>query len=165
MFWVFKHNYWSSYVFLHFNWTKVEMWPGVRPIIFGEISSGKKYGGKTPVVRVPVARCPAVKWVDTNLFSSRLHRSRHLASKWDDDFCRRTRFCPPPGPTSGKIIARLYVHAPVRLTHCTYYSFHSFQRSKNSFRNFTLAKEHEEGLPGPFSKSASTLILPPVRRL
>ena len=41
------------------------MWPGVRPAVFGEISSGKKYGGKTPVVRVPVARCPAVKWVDT----------------------------------------------------------------------------------------------------
>ena len=41
------------------------MWPGVRPALFGEISSGKKYGGKTPVVRVPVARCPAVKWVDT----------------------------------------------------------------------------------------------------
>ena len=41
------------------------MWPGVRPAVFGEISSGKKYGGKTPVVRVPAARCPAVKWVDT----------------------------------------------------------------------------------------------------
>ena len=43
------------------------MWPGVRPAVFGEISSGKKYGGKTPVVRVPVARCPAVKWVDTDI--------------------------------------------------------------------------------------------------
>ena len=43
------------------------MWPGVRPAVFGEISSGKKYGGKTPVVRAPVARCPAVKWVDTQL--------------------------------------------------------------------------------------------------
>ena len=41
------------------------MWLGVRPAVFGEIFSGKKYGGKTPVVRVPVARCPAVKWVDT----------------------------------------------------------------------------------------------------
>ena len=46
------------------------MWPGVRPAVFGEISSGKKYGGKTPVARAPVARapvarCPAVKWVDT----------------------------------------------------------------------------------------------------
>ena len=41
------------------------MWPGVRPAVFGEISSGKKYGGKTPVGRAPVARCPAVKWVDT----------------------------------------------------------------------------------------------------
>ena len=41
------------------------MWPGVRPAVFGEMSRGKKYGGKTPVVRVPVERCPAVKWVDT----------------------------------------------------------------------------------------------------
>ena len=47
------------------------MWPVVRPAVFGEISSGKKYGGKTPVVRVPVARCPAVKWVDTDYVHSK----------------------------------------------------------------------------------------------
>ena len=41
------------------------MWPDVRPAVFDQISSGKIYGGKTPVVSVPVARCPAVKWVDT----------------------------------------------------------------------------------------------------
>ena len=55
------------------------MWPGVRPAVFGEISSGKKYGGKTPVVRVPVARCPAVNpyqkiyigsWEKSNLKTS-----------------------------------------------------------------------------------------------
>ena len=60
-----KHNHLTSYILLHFYLTKVEMWSGVRAAVFGEMSSGKKHGGETPVVRAPVARCPAVKWVDT----------------------------------------------------------------------------------------------------
>ena len=37
------------------------LWQDVRLCIFGEVSGGKKYRGKTPVVRVPVARCHAVR--------------------------------------------------------------------------------------------------------
>ena len=37
----------------------------VQKYIFGEVSSGRKDGGHSAVVKWVMAMCPAAKWVDT----------------------------------------------------------------------------------------------------